>query len=301
MKKIHLVGGVSTDPVDYESFTQLRAFTHNVLSEQGQIYSTFLDKIVYTIEPGKFSAFDTYNNVEIGDSDVIYIRGPQMRLSSAYAYYMSRFADWHNIDCVNDYSLYYPGTKFAQAIYFLELDIPFLRTVYSVDKDLLVECVADTVDFPAVLKTNVGSHGDANYVIKSVDDMKSLLATEPKADFLLQEFCENDRDYRLLITGKEMLLFERRGDVSTHLNNTSKGGQATKLPIETLPSDIVQHAVSVSQKLKLMISGVDIMPRYGTNEYVFLEVNSQPQLRTGALLDEKKQILQDLFHAIGNK
>lgn len=300
MKKIHLVGGVSSDPIDYESFTMLERYSRDTLSDNATIYATFLDQIVFTIEPGSFKAFDTNNNVEISDSDVIYIRGPQMRLRSAYAYYMSRFAAWHKIDCVNDYSLYYPGTKLAQSIHFLELDIPFLRTVYAADKKLLTGYAEHTAGFPAVLKTNVGSHGDSNYVVRDVQDMKARLSDEPDIDFLLQEFCENDRDYRLLIVGGDMLLFERRGDTTSHINNTSKGGQATKLPTQTLPDDIVQKARAVSNRLNLMISGVDIMPRYGSDQYVFLEVNTQPQLRKGALLEEKKQLLRQLFDKIGD-
>ncbi|HNQ32120.1 MAG TPA: hypothetical protein PKJ68_06565, partial [Candidatus Woesebacteria bacterium] len=231
MKKIHLVGGVSSDPIDYESFTLLERYTRDTLSDKATIRATFLDQIVFTIEPGTFRAFDTKNNVEMSDSDVIYIRGPQMRLRSAYAYYMSRFAAWHKIDCVNDYSLYYPGTKFAQAIYFLELGIPFLKTVYAVDKQLLAEYAEHTSGFPAVLKTNVGSHGDSNYVVRDMQDIQARLSSETGTDFLLQEFCQNDRDYRLLIVGDDMLLFERRGDITSHINNTSKGGQATKLPL----------------------------------------------------------------------
>lgn len=300
MKKIHLVGGVSSDPIDYESFTLIERYTKDALSDKATIYATFLDQIVFIIEPGSFKAFDTKNNVEISDSDVIYIRGPQMRLRSAYAYYMSRFAAWHNIDCVNDYSLYYPGTKFAQAIYFLELDIPFLKTVYAVDKQLLAKYVDRTSGFPAVLKTNAGSHGDSNYVVRDMSDIQTRLSSESDVDFLLQDFCENDRDYRLLIVGDDMLLFERRGDTASHINNTSKGGQATKLPHHILPDDIIQKARNISDRLNLMIAGVDIMPKYGSDEYVFLEVNTQPQLRTGALLDEKKQMFQRLFDKIGD-
>lgn len=295
--KILLVGGYSSDAEENPALQEFSTYIKSTLGTYAEITSMYLDDIIYTIAPGSFEATDNTGGVSLDGFDVIYIRGPKMRLRSEAAYYLSRFCAWNKIKCINDYSLYYPGTKVAQTIKFLEASAPFLPTAYTLDKDALAKTAVQSFGFPFVLKTSVGSHGDSNYLIKDQDQLANILSSEPDVKFLVQEFCPNDRDYRLLIMNDEQLVFERRGSADTHINNTSKGGEAQPAH-DALPRSIIDQARKLSLELGLMISGVDVMPNMETGEFVFLEINSQPQLRTGALLDEKKALLRSLFSKI---
>jgi glutathione synthase/RimK-type ligase-like ATP-grasp enzyme len=294
MKTVLLVGGLSSDGQDNPSLQEFSAYMHEVLEGEYRIASTYLDDIVYTITPDGFEAYDARSQQGIGDVDVIYIRGPKMRLLSTHAYYLSRYCAARQIPCINDYSLYYPGTKLSQAIIFKQNDAPFLPTMYGVRKEALITRAAEVFGFPYILKTNVGSHGDSNYLIKQQADAEAILASEPGVDFLAQGFCPNDRDYRVLCMADKHLIFERRGQADTHINNTSKGGEATRTD-DVLPADILEKCHRISQELNLKISGVDVMPHLETGAFYFLEINSQPQLRTGALLSNKKDMLRELF------
>lgn len=294
MKKILLVGKESMDSADIAALRAMTQYLEDALGEAYEIAGTYLDCLRYQIAPTSFAAYDTLNSCDIADMDAIYIRGPRMRWASIPAYYLSRYCAYHHIPCVNDYSRYYPNTKVAQAILFLEHRLPFLATLYDASKKRLVTAAAHQFGFPYVLKDTIGAHGDSNHLIRSAEQVDEVLSKEATVDFLAQEFCPNDRDYRLLLLGDKNLTFERRGDADSHLNNTSKGGQA-RLADDALPSPIVAAARKLADELGLMIAGVDIMPRLNTDELYFLEINSQPQLQSGALLAQKQEQLRTFF------
>lgn len=296
MKKILLVGGLRTDPQDLESLDLFSDYVRTTLGvDSATIDTSFLDDLVFNLDHSNFSAYSTSLDRELQDYDIIYIRGPKIRLRSTYAYYLSRYCAAHGITCINDYSLYYPGTKLAQSIYFYELKMPFLQTLYSIDKIAMINQAEKQLGYPFIMKTNVGSHGDSNYVVRDRTTVEEILKNEPDTDFLAQEFCENDRDFRVLVARDQVLVFERRGSSDTHINNTSKGGEAALVDTNDIPAEVVAQSKQLASTLNLMIAGVDIMPRLGTEDYYFLEINSQPQLRTGAFLDEKQQFIRSLL------
>ncbi|MET1033375.1 MAG: hypothetical protein ABWX94_02660 [Candidatus Saccharimonadales bacterium] len=295
-KRILLVGALSTD---LELSTPLAFHAHMAANfgDEFTLVTAFLDRIVYTLSQDSFEAHDAVTGVSLRDFDCVYMRGPKLQKLGTQAFYLSRFCAINGIACINDYSLFYSGTKVAQTIVFQEEQAPFLKTLYAINKTDLVRRAAQTLGFPYILKTNVGSHGDSNYLVRTQEAADAILADEPDTDFLAQAYCPNDRDYRLLIMGKKHLIFERRGTDGSHLNNTSKGGEATRTD-EALPPAIVKKAYDISKRLNLMVSGVDVMPHLETGEFYFLEINSQPQLYSGALLPEKMEYLRGFLHEL---
>jgi glutathione synthase/RimK-type ligase-like ATP-grasp enzyme len=296
--RLLLVGGVESDTFSAESLRDAKEYLENALSGS-EVHAVYVDKLVFTVGEETSTFIDGISGRSVEEFDTVYIRGPKMRIHSAYAQYVSSVCRALNIPCVNSYEAYYSGTKFAQINLFAKLGLPFPKTVYSLEKQLLLKNAAETFGYPYILKTNVGSHGNSNYLIKTEQDALDALANEPDVDFLAQEFCPNDRDYRLLLVGDDQLLFERRGSSDSHINNTSQGGAATKMVAETLPAETVQQARKLAEHLGLHISGADIMPHLETGKFYFLEINSQPQLRTGALLEEKQQLVRDFLLSFG--
>jgi len=297
--RLFLIGGVENDPDDYQSLEAIKTYLQDTLGRESEVHAVHMDKLVFTVSEQGSSFVDGTTGMGVEEFDAVFIRGPKMRIHSAYAQYVSSICSALGKPCVNSYEIYYSGTKFAQVNLFAKLGIPFPKTEYSVNKQLLISRAAETLGYPYILKTNVGSHGDSNYLIKSEQDASEALAAEPNVDFLAQEFCPNDRDYRLLLVGDDQLLFERSGSSDSHINNTSRGGEATHILSDTLPAEIVQKARELAEYLGLHIAGVDIMPHLETGKLYFLEINSQPQLRTGALLDEKQQLIKNFLNTFG--
>lgn len=291
--KILLVGGLSNDAQDRDSLIKLRQYVQDILPD-AQLWATHMDLLEFSLAPDSYDVYDISSGLDLKTMDQVIIRGPKMRMISEYAYYLSRFCQLNHIDFWNDYSGYYPGTKFAQNSVFYEHKAPFLQTLFSLDKAKMLERAQQMFGYPYILKTNVGSHGNSNYLIKSADEAQAVVAKEPDTKFIAQAYCPNDRDYRLLFVGDEHLVFERRGSADVHINNTSKGGVATAAH-DVLPQELIDQAKTIGQSLGLTVSGADVMPRLNTDEYYFLEINSQPQFRTGALLDEKKELVRALL------
>lgn len=287
MKKVLLVSGVENSKHD------LIAFMSDTLGEDVECYQTYLRELCYTISPGHFRVFDTRNQLDLEDIDVVFVRGVE-RVPVSEIYYLSRYCAWSGTKCISDYSLYSPPDKLSQSILFLEQGVSFLKTLYCQNKEVLIEEAEKVFSYPYILKASLTSSGNLNYLIKSRSDADRALDEESQADFLAQEYCPNDHDYRLLIIGDDFLLFERRGSVGTHLNNTSKGGKATIVP-NALPASIIRESRKLAECMRLNIAGVDIVPNLDTGDLYFLEVNIQPQLRTGAFLEEKKALIRKLF------
>lgn len=294
MKKILIVSGSTEYTQNSAGRKELHTFLDNLLGKDAEVLSTHLDYIEYLLEPGVFAAHDTMNDIDLTSVDCVFMRGPKLRARSDLAYYLSRYCAWNNIPFMNDYSGHYPGTKVAQSIVFLEEKAPFLATLHIARTELLVQRAQERFGFPYILKSNIGSHGEANYLVRDAEQARRILAQKPNVDFLAQEFCPNDRDYRLLLMGDTKLTFERRGKDGSHLNNTSQGGDAA-LADDVLPPEIVADSHRIARRLGLTIAGVDVMPNSSTGSYYFLEVNSQPQLYTGAFLAQKKEGLRRLF------
>lgn len=285
---------MQSDIDERESLAKLDQYMQQTLTDHS-VTSTFLDDVVHDITPDSFAASIISTGQSLTDFDAIYIRGPKMRLRSELAFYVSRFCAVNKIRCINDYSLYYPGTKVAQAIVFYEEAAPFLDTIYTVENDRLIAAAENRLGYPYILKTTAGSHGDANYLIKSRSDAETAISQDVGVDFLAQQFCENDRDYRVLVAPSESLIFARKGASDSHLNNTSKGAEAELAVSGEVPVELVEKSRQIAARLGLALAGADVMPKLGTDEFYFLEINSQPQFRTGAFLDEKQQIIRSLF------
>lgn len=294
MKQIALIGSKASFIDDVQEMRGLQTFMHEVLGDAASTSLVHLDQLVFVLDPSGVTVHDTANGMLLADYDAVFLRGPKMRPLSELAYCVSRSCVLGGIPFCNDYSMYYRGSKVAQTFVFYELGAPFLKTVYAADNHLLLSAAKKELGFPFILKDNVGSHGDSNYLVRSEEEAHRILLQDADVDFLAQAYCPNDRDYRLLLMGGKQLVFERRGGADTHLNNTSKGADVTPVH-NVLPAEIIAKAREVSEHLGLMISGVDVMPRLDTGKLYFLEINSQPQLRTGALLEEKKQALREVW------
>ena len=142
-----------------------------------------------------------------------------------------------------------------------------------------------------VVKDKHGGHGNDNYFVQDSAELATILAKNPQIRFIAQEFIPNDRDYRILLAGSQALIIERRGQAGSHLNNTSQGGTATLIDPDDFPAELVEAARAYATWCQYEIAGVDVVMNVETGKYYFLEINSQPQIVTGAFVPEKQQLI----------
>ncbi len=293
MKRILVVGDSAFTANQTRNKDEFGDFLRKTLDDTAIVDTVSVDKIIFTIRKGEFEAVAYDEEINLRNYDAIYVRSLRR-----FAYHVSQFAKYHGITCINDYSIYYTGSKSAQAVVFLQAGVDFIPSYYAVNTAVLVQYMASTVGYPYILKANNGAQGNSNYLIRTQEDATKVLREEPNEDFIAQEFCPNDRDYRLLVVGDSTLLFQRQGQANTHLNNTSKGGVASPVSADLIPAHMIDEAKAICLTLGLTVAGFDLIPNIETGSVYFLEINSQPQLRTGALLEEKQKLIRNLFESI---
>ncbi len=168
------------------------------------------------------------------------------------------------------------------------------RTFYGPTDELVKKL--DGLGGKAVLKDNEGSKGRLNFVVTSPDEIRAITAEHADARFVLQEFIPNDSDLRVLVlNGKPKLIIKRSGDGSTHLNNTSQGGQAVIVPLTAVDESILDVSVRAAHITKLQVAGVDVVINKETGKFSILEVNNAPQVSSGSFMDEKVTVYADMI------
>src|SRR5690606_7203466 len=90
-----------------------------------------------------------------------------------------------------------------------------------------------------------------------------------------------------LVFGKKAELIIGRKSSSTHLNNTSAGGQATLIDATSDNVEVRRLAVKAAVALNRQVAGVDLIQHTGNGKWYILEVNNSPQLAGGAYKDKK--------------
>jgi len=296
MKKILIIGSKTTDDGETEQMGQYAAFFAGQL-EDAQVSFVHFDELSFVISSDEYRIKDHRNGLSLDEYNLIIFRG-KIRSNSELAYCISRFCVQKNITFLNDYTPYRAASKVAQAVTFCELNVPSVKTVYASQPTILKEVISSELTFPFVLKDSYGAHGHDNYLVKSQEELEEILAHSPAVKFIAQSFFPNKCDYRILCVGDKELVIRRSAVGDSHLNNTSQGGKAELVPSAFFPAQAMQEAHTIANFLKMNIAGVDLLYNEETKQYAFLEVNSQPQLKSGAFPEEKQKLVSDFLRTL---
>lgn len=164
-------------------------------------------------------------------------------------------------------------------------------TLYAPDPAIALACLKPGK--PYVVKDVAGTHGNHNYLTD--DPVKILNALKGKR-CVIQTFIPNTHDLRVICYGAQaVLVMERaRKDDSTHLNNTSQGGNAR------WKEEIQDKLRATSHKIAKLswceMAGIDFVETKSGDEsfdYWCLEVNVVPQLTSGFDVPTKMKALSE--------
>ncbi|MBA2279447.1 ATP-grasp domain-containing protein [Candidatus Saccharibacteria bacterium] len=266
-------------------------------NRKSQIDFTLVDDLVISIGDGEFSIYDVRHQTDINEYQLLLIRGKGFRNMFDVMKTISTYAKHNNIPVVNDYSGFRDSSKLTQATQFFELGLPVARSVY-VTPAVLTGSIPLKFDYPCIMKATFGAHGNDNYLVKDIQEVRRIAESSSDKHFVLQRFVPNDKDYRLLIIGSELLIIGREAVEGSHLNNTSQGGKAVLASEGDVPQKIINDSRKIMQYLGMSIAGVDVLADKVTGEFYFLEVNSQPQLMSGAFIEEKSKAVGRYFDSL---
>ncbi len=254
------------------------------------------DHLVIEIAPGKFDITDGRSDQNINQFDLVIIREYKGRFVDL-AYVVSKYLEASDVRFLNqNYLVYRPLSKIAQAVVFYEQKVRFPATVLSLNPDYL-EKKLRTLGYPLILKDTLGMHGSDNFLVDSLEDVRQIYQRHPMKAFVAQEYVPNSHDYRVLVMGDlEPLQIKRTAADGSHLNNTSQGGSGAL--VKELPPQILDKAQQLCKLLNLTIGGVDVLQSSQNGHYYFLEINNQPQLVTGVELAGKMSAFQKFLDSL---
>jgi glutathione synthase/RimK-type ligase-like ATP-grasp enzyme len=263
------------------------------------IFTTLLEDLIISVGDGSLTIFDTFNDKDVADYDVIFFRGDAFRNNMDAISTIQEFATEHSIPTVNEYKTIRDSSKLYQATRFHALGAPVARTL-AVNKAVLQNFETHIKDwsFPCILKARVGAHGNDNYLVHSLDEVVEITTQEPAKQFVMQRFVPNNGDFRILIVGDQTMVIKREAVADSHLNNTSKGGTASETDESELPAEVLQHAHALADAFGMHIAGVDAIQDKVTGDYFFLEINAQPQLMSGAFIEKKIAMVGKLLKGL---
>ena len=289
-KQVLVIGGKTTDEGESEIMFGYAEYFVEGLAETNASFVHF-DELSVVIAPDSFVVYDHRNGREVREYDLVIFRG-KIRANSELAYCVSRYCVLNNVTFFNNYTPYRPASKVSQALTFYELGVAFTKTLYAMQPSILEQLIASELSVPFILKDSYGSHGNDNYLVSDANQLKELLAASSDKRFIAQSFFPNNCDYRVLCIGEESFIIRRMAHGDSHLNNTSQGGTAEVVEQSYLPAESLAGAHAIAHHLEMGIAGVDLLYNEQTGEYAFLEVNSQPQLNSGAFPLKKQQVVR---------
>jgi gamma-F420-2:alpha-L-glutamate ligase len=237
---------------------------------------------------------DLRNDADLKDYDLVFFRG-KLAASINIVSLASHYLEKHDIPHVNTaYSKRRPVGKVQQMYQLHELGLSLPKTVGGpVDK--LQGLIEAHIGYPAVVKDVQGAHGNANFLVHSDEELQAILRENADISFMAQEFIKSDGDFRVLLVGEQVAIIHRKGADDTHLNNTSQGGKATLVEPEKFSDEIIAQSLRFAEYCGYEIAGVDVIIDEASGQPYFLEINSQPQMASGAFTDLKTELLGSYF------
>lgn len=284
-KVLLLTPGASTE--GKRKSTAFAKHIRGLIGDKIVIEDCAISELFFELSPDKIAIYHPGKSFDLREFDLVVIRHIGKMINEAQAivqyceYFGIRYADGYLNRLMLDSKI---STQFL--LWFNGVR-NWPHTFYG-NVDEMKRRFAEFGD-TTVLKDNEGSKGRLNFLVHSVTEVDQIHNDHPDKRFMLQQFIANQGDLRILIfDGKPVLAIERRGDGASHLNNTSQGGSARIVPVESIQQKVIDMCVKVAEITKLEVAGVDVMFAADGKPYL-LEVNNAPQISSGSFKEEKAQ------------
>ena len=298
MKKI-LILCRRDDRPDYDQIDTYRNALGSIETKNAYVYGEF-EEIVFRFD-GKTLQI-THGLEDICVYDGIFLIGwfkTKMLEDAALA--VAVYARHHGVKLFNTEALYTRSrSKLSQYVIAALNNIPITPFLFCMDSKIMEDKVKEWgFGYPLIMKAVQASRGNDNYLVNSSNEAVEIARKTDSLDgpwFVLQGFVPNKGDLRMIVMNDMVkYVIHRRSLSGSHLNNTSKGGEARAINPTDLPEDVIKNAIKIAHLLRREITGVDMIQHSESGKYYLLEVNNMPQMATGSLVEEKMRTLDAFF------
>ncbi len=245
-----------------------------------------LEDLIFEIKDNKPSIFDIRTEKYIKDYTWAYFkRWMSMPVEAAsLAIFLQAngvpFADNLVLTGVND-------GKLASQFLFWEKGVPVPNSYYCASKHIGLILKRTKLPFPVVVKDIEGQKGRMNFLARNNKEVLKIYSENPEIKFIIQEFIPNKFDWRIQVYGGQAVVgYKRVGKKGSHLNNESTGGTSYLVPLNKIPTKVLELAELAADAVGLQVSGVDVLPNLKSTKHVVLEANQGSQIVTGDISGE---------------
>ncbi len=177
------------------------------------------------------------------------------------------------------------GSKLTSLVRLSLAGLPVVPTIYvwSTNIEQYQSRIIKKFGFPLVAKELSMQRGQGVFKIKSKKDFAKLPIKDKEGkenQFMFQKYIEIKDEYRLLVLGNEVRVWEKKLITSKNefRHNIALGARELFLPISKIPKEIYSVAIKGVKTLNFQIAGVDIGIEKGSNKIWLIEVNRGPGL-----------------------
>lgn len=284
---------------DYDQIDTYKA-AMSVIDSKNQYTYGELEDVLFEYDGESFKV--TLNGRDIQDYDGLFLIGWfKTKMLEDVALSVSTYMYHYGVKVFNTEALYTRSrSKLSQYAIAALNKIPTTPFLFSMNPVIMKQHLEKWGHgFPVIMKAVTASRGNDNYLVHDLEESFSIVDKTDADDgpwFVVQGFVPNSGDLRVIVMGDEVkYVIHRRSLNGGHLNNTSKGGEATEIEPNDLPKKVLADVVSLARLLRREITGVDLIQHKETNEYYLLEINNMPQMATGSFVQEKMKALDSFF------
>lgn len=175
------------------------------------------------------------------------------------------------------------GSKYTSLVKLSLAGLPVFPSIYA-NQSTIGVCpakIAGKLGLPLVAKELSMQRGKGVYLIKKTEDIKSLPLIDKHGGnnhFLFQKYIDIEREYRLLVLGERVRVWEEKiiSETEEFRHNIALGAKEKFMPIAKLPAEMEKIAVGGAKVLNLQIAGVDMAVEKKTGKIYLIEVNRGP-------------------------
>lgn len=248
---------------------------------------------------GKLIVRDAKTKQRYSDLDGVYIAN--WRKAPEIALALAKYLTSKKKAVLNGEILHFPAaTKLGEMVLMSNKGIPMPNSFFVREKYIqtMVEKkkLPAGFEFPLIVKSTGGSMGTNNWLVRDFEQLGEIAQMDHEFMLVAQEFIPNDFDYRVLVFGGKVRAVIKRSrlDDTTHLNNTSQGGQGDMVDLKDFPKYLEEIALQAAAATRRSdLAGVDIIINSETGDPYVLEVNKSPQIETGSNIDTKTRIFTE--------
>jgi glutathione synthase/RimK-type ligase-like ATP-grasp enzyme len=269
----------------------------NLTTHKTEFTTRGYKELSFWIEPGNVKIFETVTGRDIADFDLVYFKTHRRNYEFAIA--AAEYLKFHHVHFIDEeLRAYIAYDKLAEAMQLVLHDVPVPFSVCGSQQVIKAQAqeIVDRIGSPFVFKEINEDRSRNNYFLHTVADINEVLhEAQPTDIFMLQKYIENDGYMRVLIFGSEPAVMIKRVAVTNddprkqHLNTPAGGANAQLLADDQAPDDVCRLATWAAKVMHRQVAGVDLIQDKETGEWLVLEVNTAPQIRSGTFVDVKSR------------